>query len=154
MGTINKTILLGRLGKDPETRATQGDNVTTFSMVTGDKYTKDGKEIDTTEWHNIVAWGRLSDSAAKLSKGSEVYIEGRKQTRKWQDRDGNDRYTVEIIASVVTFTAGSLRDQGGQGGGNQQGGGGQQSGQRRGNFAPPETTSPYLPNTNEEDVPF
>ncbi len=98
---INKVILIGNLGKDVETRFTQGgDCVANFSVATTDKWKgKDGQQNEQTEWHNIVAWKRLGEICGEfLQKGSKVYIEGKLTTRKWQDKDGNDRYTTEIVA--------------------------------------------------------
>ena len=94
--SVNKVILVGNLGKDPELRYTPaGAAVVTFSLATSEKYTdRDGNRQTKTEWHNIVAWRQLAEICGKyLHKGKQVYIEGSLQTRKWQDRDGNDRYT-------------------------------------------------------------
>lgn len=98
---INKVILIGNLGADPEVRYSQsGDAVTTFRIATTEVWKKqDGSKEEQTEWHRIVAFKRLGEICGEyLSKGSRVYIEGRIQTRKWQDKDGNDRYTTEIVA--------------------------------------------------------
>lgn len=102
MAGINKVILVGRLGRDPEVRYTpSGVAVANFSMATSeewkDKDTGDKKER--TEWHRIVAWRRLGEICGEyLHKGSQIYIEGKLQTRDWEDRDGNKRYTTEIVA--------------------------------------------------------
>jgi len=97
---INKVILIGNLGADPEVRYTQnGTAVTNFRVATTESFKKDGERQEQTEWHRVVAFGRLGEICGEyLSKGSKVYIEGRLQTRKWEDRDGNARYTTEIIA--------------------------------------------------------
>ena len=98
---INKVILIWNLGKDPEIRYTQsGAAVVNFSIATTERWKgQDGQQQESTEWHNIVAWKRLAEICSEfLSKGSKVYIEGKLQTRKWQDKDGNDRYTTEIVA--------------------------------------------------------
>jgi len=98
---INKVILIGNLGKDPEVNYTQsGDAVVNFSIATTERWKgQDGQQNKKTEWHNIVVWKRLAEICAEfLQKGSKVYIEGKLQTRKWEDKDGNDRYTTEIIA--------------------------------------------------------
>ncbi|ADH84786.1 single-stranded DNA-binding protein [Desulfurivibrio alkaliphilus] len=98
---INKVILIGNLGADPEVRYSQsGDAVTTFRIATTEVWKKqDGSKEELTEWHRIVTFKRLAEICGEyLSKGSRVYIEGRIQTRKWQDKDGNDRYTTEIVA--------------------------------------------------------
>jgi single-strand DNA-binding protein len=100
---INKVILIGNLGRDPQTRYTQGGAaVTNFSVATSESW-KDrqtGEQQERTEWHNVVCFARLGEIAGEyLRKGSKVYIEGRLQTRKWQDKDGNDRYTTEVVAN-------------------------------------------------------
>lgn len=98
---INKVILIGNLGADPEVRYTQnGSAVATFRVATTEVWKKqDGSKEEKTEWHRVVAWSRLGEICGEyLNKGSRVYIEGRIETRKWQDKDGNDRYTTEIIA--------------------------------------------------------
>ncbi len=98
---INKAILIGNLGADPEVRYTQsGDAVASFRIATTETWKKaDGSKDEQTEWHRIVAFKRLGEICGEyLSKGSRVYIEGRIQTRKWQDKDGADRYTTEIVA--------------------------------------------------------
>lgn len=101
MKGINKVILIGNLGKDPEVRYTSsGKCVCNFSLATTEK----SKDNEYTEWHRVVAWDRLGEVCGEyLSKGSPVYIEGTIRTRKWQDKDGNDRYSTEIIARDVNF---------------------------------------------------
>jgi single-strand DNA-binding protein len=107
MAGINKVILIGRLGSDPEVRYTpSGVAVANFSIATSEEWKdKDsGERKERTEWHRIVAWRRLGEICGEyLSKGKQVYIEGRLQTRDWEDRDGNKRYTTEIVASDVQF---------------------------------------------------
>ncbi len=97
---VNKAILIGNLGADPEVRYTQnGTAVANFNLATTETWTKEGNKEEKTEWHRIVAFGRLGEICGEyLSKGSKVYIEGRIQTRQWDDRDGNKRYTTEIVA--------------------------------------------------------
>lgn len=106
---INKVILLGRLGKDPELRYTAQQNpVCNFTLATGERR-KDasGNWSEHTEWHNIVTFGKTAQNCANfLKKGREVFVEGRIQTRKWQDKEGRDRYTTEIIAMNVQFVGG------------------------------------------------
>jgi len=100
MASLNKVLLIVTLGKDPEIRYTaSGTAVAGFSAATNEKFkNRAGEWEDRTEWHNIVLWGRLAEIAGEhLSKGKSVYIEGRLQTRKWQDRDGKDRSTTEIV---------------------------------------------------------
>jgi single-strand DNA-binding protein len=113
--SFNKALLLGNLGKDPETRMTQGGGmaVCNFSLATSSRR-KDasGTWVDQTEWHNIVCFGKTAENAQKyLKKGSQALIEGKIQTRKWQDKEGKDRYTTEIVADTVTFV-GSRAQQG------------------------------------------
>jgi single-strand DNA-binding protein len=107
---VNKVILIGNLGKDPQQRAMpSGKAVVNFSVATTeqwrDKQTGENKEA--TEWHNVVMFDRLAEIAAEyLRKGSQVYIEGKIRTRKWQDKEGNDRYTTEIIANEMSMLGG------------------------------------------------
>ncbi|UCE35123.1 MAG: single-stranded DNA-binding protein [Deltaproteobacteria bacterium] len=101
MASLNKVMLIGNLGADPEIRYTpSGAAVANFNMATKAQWTtKEGEKQDRTEWHRIVAWRRLGEICGEyLHKGSLVYIEGRLQTRSWEDRDGNKRYTTEIVA--------------------------------------------------------
>ncbi len=121
--SVNKVILVGNLGKDPELRYTpSGAAVATFSLATTNPF-KDREGNKQTEWHNIVAWRQLAEICGKfLHKGKQVYIEGRIQTRSYDDRDGNKRYITEIVADQMQML-GSRDDQGGAGGY----GGGQQA---------------------------
>ena len=101
MAGVNKVILVGHLGRDPELRYTQsGQAVANFTLATSESYSKrDGEREERTEWHRIVAWGRLAEICAEyLSKGRQIYIEGRIQTREWEDREGEKRRTTEIVA--------------------------------------------------------
>ena len=112
---INKVILIGNLGADPEIRYTQsGTAVATFNLVTTERWRgQDGQTQEQTEWHRIVAWAKLAEICGEyLHKGSRVYIEGKLQTRKWQDNDGVDRYTTEIIAKEMKMLTG--RESGGR----------------------------------------
>lgn len=109
MAGVNKVILVGNLGKDPETRHLDGGSqVTTFSLATGESYKdKNGQRVEKTEWHNIVVWNKLSEIVEKyVKKGQTVYIEGKLATRKWQDKEGQDRYTTEIVATNLTMLGG------------------------------------------------
>jgi single-strand DNA-binding protein len=104
VASVNKVILIGNLGKDPELRYTPGGSaVANFSIATNERWKdKEGNAQERTEWHNIVLWGRLAEIANDyLKKGSPVYIEGRLQTRSWEDRDGNKRYTTEIVGTQM-----------------------------------------------------
>jgi single-strand DNA-binding protein len=101
MASVNKVILVGNLGRDPETRyTTGGDAVTNIRLATTDTWKdKSGEKQEKTEWHSIVFFGRQAEIAAEyLKKGRQIYVEGRLQTRKWQDKEGHDRYTTEIVA--------------------------------------------------------
>jgi single-strand DNA-binding protein len=115
MAGVNKVILVGNLGTDPELRYTpSGKAVANFSLATNEQWTnKDGEKEERTEWHRIVAWGRLGEICGEyLSKGSQIYIEGKIQTRAWEDRDGNKRYTTEIIAQAMQMLGGISRKEG------------------------------------------
>jgi single-strand DNA-binding protein len=107
MASLNKVMLIGNLGKDPEIRHTaSGTAVATFSIATSERFkNKQTNEWEKkTEWHNIVLWDKQATLAGQyLTKGSTVYIEGRLQTRKWQDKSGNDRYTTEVVGSSLEF---------------------------------------------------
>jgi single-strand DNA-binding protein len=101
MASVNKVILVGNLGKDPESRyLPDGGAVCNFSIATTDKWKdKSGEQQERTEWHRVSTFAKLAEICGEyLKKGSQVYIEGRLQTRKWQDKDGHDRYTTEIVA--------------------------------------------------------
>ena len=105
MSGINKVILVGHLGKDPEVRHLEGNvTVASFPLATSETYNKDGRKIEQTEWHNIVMWRGLADVAAKyLQKGKLVYIEGKLRTRSFEDKEGHKKYTTEIIAENFTI---------------------------------------------------
>ena len=106
MAGVNKVILVGNLGRDPEVRYTKsGQAVASFSIATSESWKgKDGNREEKTEWHRIVAWGKLGEICGEyLSKGKQVYIEGRLQTRDWDDKDGNKRSTTEIVAGTMTM---------------------------------------------------
>ena len=144
---INKVILVGNLGADPETRyMPSGSAVTNLSVATSESW-KDkqtGEQKDRTEWHKVVMFDRLAEIAAEyLRKGSQVYIEGKLQTRKWQDRDGNDRWTTEVRASEMQMLGG----RGGGGGAAAMGSGQQDSG-------PPSAPPQAGPDDFDDDIPF
>ncbi len=105
MASVNKAIIVGNLGADPEQRYTQNNTpVTTFRVATTDQWTdkQSGQKQERTEWHRIVAWGRLAEICGQyLRKGKQVYIEGRLQTRDWEDQQGQKRYTTEIVAQTM-----------------------------------------------------
>ena len=103
---VNKVILIGNLGQEPELRYTgSGTAVCNMRLATNESYTnRDGEEVQKTEWHNVVAWGRLGEVCNEyLDKGSQVYFEGSLQTRSWEDRDGNTRYSTEVKAREMMF---------------------------------------------------
>ena len=103
---MNKVMLIGNLGKDPEIRYTQaGSAVANFSLATTDRWTdKQGNRQEKTEWHDIVAFDRLADLAQNyLKKGKSIYVEGRLQTRSWEDQQGQKRYRTEVVANVIQF---------------------------------------------------
>ena len=106
-GSVNKVILIGNLGKDPEIRHLEnGVAVANFSIATSENYKdrKTGEKVSQTEWHNIVAWRGLAEIAEKyLKKGAKVYIEGKLKTRTWQDKEGNNRYSTEVITDNLTM---------------------------------------------------
>lgn len=148
MASLNKVMLIGNLGKDPEVRYTSGGTpVASFSLATSERF-KDrnsGEWQEKTEWHNITLWGKLAEIAGEyLAKGKTIYIEGRLQTRKWQDRDGRDRYTTEIVGEKMQMLSGR-----GEGGG---GGGGRPQRQQPEEFGPAGYDEPvYNP---DDDIPF
>jgi len=113
-GSVNKAILVGNLGADPEIRYTSsGQGVANFRIATNRVYTdRNGQRQEQTEWHNIVAWGKLAEICERyLKKGSSVYIEGRIQTRSWEDQSGQRRWTTEVVAQQMTMlgSAGGAR---------------------------------------------
>lgn len=106
MSGVNKVILVGRLGKDPEVRQiSPSQTVCQFSVATSENWMdKAGQKQERTEWHNIVVWGKIAEICGKyLAKGRQVYVEGRLQTRSWEDQQGQKRYTTEIVANTVQF---------------------------------------------------
>ena len=109
MASVNKVILVGNLGRDPELRYTKdGKGVANFTLATNERWRdKDGGSQERTEWHRIVVWGKQGENCAQyLQKGRSVYLEGRLQTREWEDKDGNKRQTTEIVAQTVQFLGG------------------------------------------------
>ena len=113
MAGINKVILIGNLGKDPEVRSLEsGTKVASFSLATTESYkNKEGQKVEQTEWHNIVMWRGLAEVAEKyLRKGAQIYLEGKIRTRTWDDKEGNKRYITEIIADTFTML-GSKREE-------------------------------------------
>lgn len=116
MAGVNKVILVGNLGKDPEIRTLDsGKSVASFSLATSEAYKdKNGQKVENTEWHNIVMWSPLAEIAQKfLKKGNQVYLEGKLSTRSWDDKEGNKRYTTEVVVREMTLL-GSPSGAGGQ----------------------------------------
>ncbi|MAA74635.1 MAG: single-stranded DNA-binding protein [Salinisphaeraceae bacterium] len=161
---INKAILIGNLGTDPETRYTAGGSPVTNIRIATSEAWKDkssGEMQERTEWHNIVFFGRLAEVAGEyLKKGSKVYVEGRLQTRKWQGQDGQDRYTTEIVANEMQMldsrgggTANFDGPRGGGGGGSRpQGGGGYGGGNQ--NQGGPVPSNNQFDDDLDDDIPF
>ena len=119
MASVNKVIIVGNLGRDPETRyMPDGGAITNISVATTDVWKdKQGEKQEKTEWHRVAFFGKLAEIAGEyLKKGSQVYVEGRLQTRKWQDKDGADKYTTEIVADRMQML-GSRQGMGGAGAG-------------------------------------
>ena len=145
---INKVILIGRLGTDPEVRYTTGGGaVANFNLATNESWTdKNGQKQERTEWHKIVVWGKLGELCGQyLSKGRQAYCEGRLQTRDWTDKDGNKRYTTEVVAQNIQFL----------GGRSDSAGAGASSGQ---DFAPSQDFEPSMmgdqKGISDDEVPF
>ena len=149
MASINKVILIGNLGKDPELRYTgSGTAVANFSIATSERWKngESGNFEERTEWHNVVVWGKQGENCNQyLSKGRPVYIEGKLQTRSWQDKDGNKRYTTEVVAQTVKFL-GSRSDSGLAAGGGQRAATGT-TGPSFEDNSPPDFSA-------DEDIPF
>jgi single-strand DNA-binding protein len=146
MASVNKAIILGNLGKDPELRHTQGGKaVCTLRVATNEVWNDQaGERKERTEWHTIVVWGRQAENCNQyLKKGRSVYVEGRLSTRKWQDKEGHDRYSTEVVADRVQFVGGGKGE--GAGAGASGGGGG---GFDDAHLEPPPSGS------GDDDIPF
>ncbi len=133
---VNRVFLIGRLGRDPETRHTQnGTAVANFTLATNERWVdSQGNRQERTEWHNIVVWGKLADICSQyLRKGRLVFIEGRLQTREWEDRDGNKRRTTEIVASNMQML---------------------ESRSAAGDVSSPEREEPLEVSMTDDDIPF
>ena len=143
--TVNKVILVGNLGRDPETRTTQaGDTVASLSVATSHRSRDRGGEwTDATEWHRVSVFGRAAESAARyLTKGRQVYVEGRMQTRQWTDREGRERRTTEVVAHTVRFL------------GSGSGGGVDSPPARTPPISPRTPPAPGLTDPPDDDIPF
>lgn len=103
--SVNKVILVGNLGQDPESKTTGGGTaVASLSLATSERRKSGDKWEEATEWHKVVSFGKVAENAARfLKKGSKVYVEGKLRTRKWQDKNGQDRYTTEVVADTIQF---------------------------------------------------
>ncbi len=141
--SLNKVMLIGHLGKDPELRYTgSGVAVANFSVATSEAWTdKDGNKQEETEWHRVVAWSKLAEICGQyLTKGKQVYLEGKLRTRSWEDQEGQKRYTTEIVAKDMQMLGSASDRQAGAG-----------------YPPPPEDPPPYIKEekeTTEDDIPF
>src|SRR5712672_881457 len=150
MGSVNKVILVGNLGRDAELRYTPGGAaVATLNMATTENWTdKSGQKQEKTEWHRVVFWGKVAESLTEyLTKGKQVYVEGRLETRQWNDKDGNKRYTTEIKGDKIVLLGGG----GGRGAGVSRGGGEESMGGSQ-----PSHGGGDIPETplTDDDIPF
>ncbi len=145
MASLNKVMLIGNLGKDPEVRYTgSGQAVASFSLATSERFKnkQSGEWEEKTEWHRVTLWGKQAEVAGEyLAKGKTVFIEGRLQTRKWTDRDGNEKYTTEVVGERMQMLSGK-----GEAGG---------AGRRSDAGGVAETTASYdEPPFQDDDIPF
>jgi single-strand DNA-binding protein len=146
MGSVNKVILVGNLGRDAELRYTPGGAaVSTLNLATTEVWNdRNNQRQEKTEWHRVVLWGKPAESLQEyLTKGKQIYVEGKLQTRQWDDKDGNKRYTTEIKADRVTLLGGGGAGRGGGGG----------AGVDRGGSHGPADEPPMEPMT-DDDIPF
>ncbi len=147
MSGVNKVILVGRLGSDPESKTIpSGQVVTRFSIATSENWLdRDGQKQERTEWHRIVTWGKLAEICSKhLSKGRQCYIEGKLQTRSWEDQNGQKKYSTEVVGSTVQFL-GSPSDSMG---------GGQNNYNNSNNSAAKQDFGPEPSFNSDEEIPF
>lgn len=138
---INKVILLGNVGKDPELRYTSGGQaVCELRLATTEKYSgRDGQNKESTEWHRVIVWGKQGENVKQyVQKGRQLYVEGRIQTRTWDDRDGKKQYTTEVVAARVLFL----------------GGGGGRRSDGPGDEPPPPADHDIPPSGGDDDIPF
>jgi single-strand DNA-binding protein len=156
MASVNKVIIIGNLGRDPETRyMPEGGAITNISVATTESWKdKNGEKQEKTEWHRVAFFGKLAEIAGEyLKKGSQVYVEGRLQTRKWQDKDGQDKYMTEIVANQMQML-GSRQGMGGSGGAEREA-----PAEREGGGAPKAAAKPAAKSVGkfddfEDDIPF
>ncbi len=152
MSGVNKVILIGRLGADPEVKTvSNGNTVARLSLATSESWTdKEGQKQEKTEWHRVVVWGRLAEICGRyLAKGRQVYIEGRLQTRSWEDQQGQKKYTTEIVGSTVQFIGGNQAQDGAH-----QSSGQQNSNQQSSGAAPMGGFGPEPSFDDSEEIPF
>ncbi|HEX7137970.1 MAG TPA: single-stranded DNA-binding protein [Vicinamibacterales bacterium] len=150
MGSVNKVILVGNLGRDAELRYTPGGAaVATINMATTEVWNdKSGQRQEKTEWHRVVLWGKSAESLTEyLTKGKQIYVEGRLQTRQWDDKDGNKRYTTEIRGDRIVLLGGGSGGRGAGGGGARTSMGDDTGGGGHGPDAPSEPLT-------DDDIPF
>lgn len=144
--SVNKVLLIGRLGSNPEVRYTGGGAaVANFNIATSESWNdkNSGQRQERTEWHRIVVWGKLAELCNQyLSKGRQVYVEGRLQTRQWDDKDGNKRYTTEVVANTVQFLGSNQGQQAESGAGDSYG------------DMPSQESRMEEPSFSEDDIPF
>jgi single-strand DNA-binding protein len=157
MASVNKVIIIGNLGRDPETRyMPDGGAITNISVATTDVWKdKNGEKQEKTEWHRVAFFGKLAEIAGEyLKKGSQVYVEGRLQTRKWQDKDGADKYTTEIVANAMQML-GSRQGMGGADRGAERDAGGDPGpGASKGAARPAAAKAGGKFDDFEDDIPF
>src|SRR5947209_2152861 len=147
MGSVNKVILVGNLGRDAELRYTPGGAaVATLNLATTEVFKdREGQKKEDTQWHRVILWGKTAESLQDyLTKGKQIYVEGKLQTRKWKDKDGNDKYTTEVRGDRVVLLSGG-------GGGNRGGGGGAEHTVDRTDAHPEPGGSVEL---TDDDIPF
>jgi len=161
MGSVNKVILVGNLGRDAELRYTPGGApVATLNMATTEVWNDktSGQKQEKTEWHRIVLWGKSAESLSEyLTKGKQIYVEGRLQTRKWQDKDGHDKYTTEIRGDRIVLLGGGGGGGGTAGGGRAQqrgAGAGAAAGATAGGGGEHEPMGEPISELTDDDIPF
>jgi single-strand DNA-binding protein len=151
MAGINKVIIIGRLGSDPEVKTiSTGNTVTRLSIATSENWVdKDGQKQERTEWHRVVVWGKLAELCGKyLAKGRQAYVEGRLQTRSWEDQQGQKKYTTEIVATSVQFLGATGQGTSADNGGYSQSSGGGSSSNPFDDFGPEPSFN------SSEEIPF
>ena len=149
MGSVNKVILVGNLGRDAELRYTTGGAaVSTLNLATTEVFKdREGQKKEDTQWHRVILWGKTAESLQDyLVKGKQIYVEGKLQTRKWKDKDGNDKYTTEVRGDRVVLLSGGGRGDGG--------GGRSEGGAERGGDATPQADSGTSVELTDDDIPF